>query len=261
MSRSFGPAIIREDTDVNASRTDDSLRTLDSRPSDDGQLTGAELDEFLYRVAHDLRASVRALEHLPDWIVEDLEADGVRISESPRRSLAFISSHARRLEHILTGLMDFARCGRAQMAVDQAPREVLEAVVADLAPPEGVTVENELADGSIHIGQTDLAQIFHVLVSNAIRFCPERPTTIRVTGQPAGASWEIAVIDEGPGIAAEHREAAFRPLVKLVSRDRDEGAGMGLAVLARIVARTGGRAWIEAGPEGRGTAVHLRLGA
>lgn len=239
---------------------DEGVAAIGVRVPTDGELTGAELDEFLYRVAHDLRASVRALEHLPDWIVEDLEAAGVKIPESPRNSLAFIASHARRLEYILSGLMDFARVGRAQLPVEQSPRDVLETVVGDLGPLDGVSIANDLAAGTLRMGETDLAQIFRILLSNAIRFCPARPTTIHVTGGPAGSAWEIAVVDDGPGIAIEHREAAFRPLVKLVSRDRDEGAGMGLAVLARIVARTGGRARIEAGPDGRGTSVRLRLG-
>ena len=156
--------------------------------------------------------------------------------------------------------MSYARVGQGPTPVEESPRDVLGAVIAEFGPPDAVQIDNALAAGTVRLGATELAQIFRILLSNAIRFAPARPATIRVEGEIRGGAWEIVVIDEGPGIAEDHREAVFRPLVKLVSRDRDEGAGMGLAVLAKIVGRTGGRAWIETGPGGQGNAVRLRLG-
>ncbi|GGL63603.1 sensor histidine kinase [Wenxinia marina] len=220
---------------------------------------GSDLDDFVYRISHDLRSSVRALHHLPTWILEDLQADGVELPDSPRRSLSHIASHARRIDHMLNGLLDYARVGRLQSVVEQSPRDALDEVIDALGPPPGVTIVNELSSGRLSLGEADLMRIFNILVGNAIRHAPNRPLTIRVDGAVNDGAWKIAVSDDGPGIPDAYREAVFQPMVKLVSRDQDEGAGMGLAVLAKIAVRCGGRAWIETA-DGGGARVCVRLG-
>ena len=217
------------------------------------------LDDLVYRISHDLRASVRALQELPTWITEDLADDGIELPDSPRRSLGLIASHARRLDQMLNGLLDYARVGRLQAVSEIDPAKALAEVVEDLGPPRGVTIDARMEDCVVHMGETDLMRLYMVLLTNAIRHTDERPTTITVRGGPVDGAWQLTVTDQGPGIPADQREAVFAPMIKLVSRDKEEGAGMGLAVLRKIAEYNRGTAWIEAGPDGVGTAVHVRI--
>ena len=219
----------------------------------------SQLDDLVYRLSHDLRASVRALQELPTWISEDLADDGIELPDSPRRSLGLIASHARRLDQMLNGLLDYARVGRLQTVSQLDPAAALAEVVEDLGPPRGVTIEADVDAQCVNMGETDLMRIYMVLLTNAIRHVETRPTTIRVEGGPVDGAWQLTVTDDGPGIPAHQREAVFEPMIKLVSRDKDEGAGMGLAVLRKIAECNRGRAWIEAGPQGVGTRVTVRI--
>ena len=69
----------------------------------------------------------------------------------------------------------------------------------------------------------------------------------------------IEVADDGPGIPEAKREFVQRPMTKLVSRDVDPGAGMGLATLRKIAWTYGGSVDIRTPRSGKGTLVHVEL--
>ena len=223
------------------------------------QAETGEVDDLVYRISHDLAASVRALQDLPAWIMEDLAGNGAALPDGPRTQLSLIASHARRLDQMLNGLLDYARVGRLQSVAPLVPRHVLDDVVDDLAPPRGVTIGNHLPAGTLAFGGTDLRRVFMILLTNAIRHNPGRPLRVDVTGGIVDGAWEVRVADNGIGIPREARADVVRPLVKLISRDSDEGPGIGLAILAKLVERAGGDLRIDDAPGG-GTAVSVRLG-
>jgi len=73
-------------------------------------------------------------------------------------------------------------------------------------------------------------------------------------GDPSG--YRLTVADDGPGIPAELRARVFEPFYT----SRREGTGLGLAIARRLVTDVGGRIVLES-EEGRGTSVHVILGA
>lgn len=229
-------------------------------PSIPMETTESETDEIVYRISHDLRASVRALQELPTWIIEDLEKAAVRMPDESSRHLELIASHACRLDLMLTGLLAYSRVGRMQAIGALSPRAILEEVLEDLALPEEVAITNDLDRGKCQMGVSDLQSVFSILITNAIRFHPEKRPKISITGGPVSDKmWQITVTDDGVGIPENKREFVLKPMTKLVSRDVDPGAGMGLAIVRKI-------AWAYRGgvevtnPKGQsGTQVKVRL--
>lgn len=232
-------------------------------PIGDSTLSGAaaasELDDIVYRISHDLRASVRALRELPSWLAEDLETLGVPIGDEPERTLALIHSHARRLDEMLNGLLSYSRVGRLQEVEIIRPALVFEDLLKDLSPPPDVQFFTQFNPVDVQMGAGDLAKIFQVLVSNAIRHNPTAHKHVEITSCKSGRHWEVMVADNGPGIRKEHRDDIFRPMVKLVSRDADEGGGMGLAILRKIAEIYGGTVHVEDRKRRGGTLFRVRL--
>lgn len=220
----------------------------------------SETDDLIYRISHDLRASVRALQDLPTWVVEDLEKSAVCVPPPTGRHLELISSHACRLDLMLTGLLEYSRIGRMQPIAPLKPAEVLDSVLDDLGLPEDVTLAVDLDRGSVQMGDADLARVFSILLTNAVRFHPDNAPRIEVVGGPVSdRTWQIDVTDDGPGISEDRREFILRPMTKLVSRDVDPGAGMGLAILKKIAETYGGDVTVDAGKNGKGTRVRVTL--
>lgn len=219
----------------------------------------SETDEIIYRISHDLRASVRALQELPVWILEDVEKAAIPLPEQTERHLELIGSHSSRLDAMLTGLLEYSRIGRMQAITSVKPATVLEDVIEDIGLPAGA-VTNELDRGNVQIGITDLQRVFSVLLTNAVRFHPKNAPKIKVTGGPiSDRHWEISVTDNGVGIPAEKRDFVLQPMTKLVSRDVDPGAGMGLAILRKIAWTYRGSVTIETPKPGKGTTVRVKL--
>ncbi len=220
----------------------------------------SETDELVYRISHDLRASVRALQELPAWIVEDMEKVGTKLPSPSDRHLELISNHACRLDLMLTGLLEYSRIGRMQKIAPIKPSEVIEDVVEDVGLPDAARLSVDLDKGSIQMGDVDLRRVFSILLTNAIRFHPERAPRIDISGGPINdREWEVIVADNGPGIPGDKTDFVQRPMTKLVARDVDPGAGMGLAILRKIAFSYGGHVEIGAGKAGRGTRVKVVL--
>lgn len=219
-----------------------------------------ETDDIIYRISHDLRASVRALQELPNWIIEDLDNAAIALPAPTDRHLELIASHACRLDLMLTGLLQYSRVGRMQPISAVKPEDVLNDVIDDLGLLEDVKLSVRLDHGKIQMGHADLQRLFNVLITNAVRFHPQHTPRIEVKGGPRNdREWVIEVSDDGPGIPEDKREFVQRPMTKLVSRDVDMGAGMGLAVLRKIAATYGGRVEILTPKSGRGCAVRVTL--
>jgi signal transduction histidine kinase len=104
-----------------------------------------------------------------------------------------------------------------------------------------------------------LAQLLQNLIANAIKFTPqERAPAITITGVPLGAMVQLDVGDNGIGIAPQEADGLFTMFRRGDSSGTYGGAGIGLAVCARIVERHGGRIWCEPGPSG-GTVFSFTL--
>lgn len=219
-----------------------------------------ETDEIIYRISHDLRASVRALQELPNWIAEDLDKAAVRLPKASERHLQLISSHACRLDLMLTGLLEYSRVGRMQPIASVKPKSVLRDVIEDLGLDDDVTITERLDRGNVQIGLADLQRIFSALITNAVRFHPTGKPRITVSGGPVSRRvWRIEVADDGPGIPEDRRDYVLRPMTKLVTRDVDIGAGMGLAIVQKIARTYGGDVAIAAPKSGQGTNVIVTL--
>jgi signal transduction histidine kinase len=218
-----------------------------------------EVDEIVYRISHDLRASVRALRELPEWLREDLQEMNIEIAGESDRTLSLIASHARRLDEMLNGLLTFSRVGRLQERIRIQPQNVFEQVLAELDVGPDMKFFTQFNTAEVTMGGADIARVFHVLLSNAIIHSRRDDAQIELTSCRSGDHWELLVSDNGPGIPDADKERVFRPMTKLVSRDEDEGGGMGLAILAKIVEHYGGTVHVEDRIRRGGCTFRVRL--
>lgn len=86
----------------------------DNAKEDSPQNGSKEFEDFIYLLSHDVRNSVRALVEVPQWIKEDLIANGHSISGSLAENMELMDTHTRRLDRMLTDLLVYSRVGRMQ---------------------------------------------------------------------------------------------------------------------------------------------------
>ena len=203
----------------------------------------AELQSFAYVVSHDLKAPLRGIRQLTDWLSSDY-AD--KLDDEGREMLHLVTTRAERLQQLIDGILDYSRIGRDSRAeewveLDSLVRDTIEL----LSPPEHiqVTVDTELP---VVMGDpVHLQRVFQNLIGNAIKFVDKPQGIIHVGCTGTASQWQFSVTDNGPGIAAEHCERVFQMFQTVSPRGCNEGSGIGLAVVKKIVESWGGTVWVE----------------
>jgi PAS domain S-box-containing protein len=215
-----------------------------------------DLEQFAYVASHDLKAPLRAIEVLVEWLREDLaDYDGGDVHEN----LGLLCQRTKRLGRLLDDLLEYSRVGRK---IGSLLRIDCNAMVKDLVelmgPPEGTNVEIEGTLPTFTTYSTPFEQVLRNLVSNAIKHHPGPDARISVACEETEEFYVFSVADDGAGIPQEYAERVFQMFQTLKPRDEVEGSGMGLAIVSRIVEWQGGRVWFEAGPGGHGTVFRFQ---
>jgi PAS domain S-box-containing protein len=215
-----------------------------------------ELMNFAYVVSHDLKAPLRGVGSLADWLVSDY-AD--KLDDQGREYLALMKGRVSRMDALIDGILEYSRVGRVNET--RAPVD-LNTLVADiihlLAPPPEVEITVDGLLPTVIGERTRLQQVFQNLISNAIKHLDKPQGRIRVACADSGDAWQVSVADNGPGIEARHHERIFQLFQVLTARDQKESTGVGLALVRKIVELYGGRVWLESRP-GEGSTFFFTL--
>ncbi|HEX8430739.1 MAG TPA: ATP-binding protein [Longimicrobium sp.] len=213
-----------------------------------------ELDQFAYVASHDLKAPLRGIANLSQWIEDDL-AD--RFTDEAREQMRLLRGRVARMEGLIDGILQYSRADRMQAAPERVDvGELVGEVVELLSPPEEVTMVVQPGLPVLLTERLPLQQVFMNLVSNAVKYGSRGEPRVEVTGHATDDGWEFQVRDNGPGIAPRYHERIFTIFQTLESRDKVEGTGIGLSIVKKMVESRGGRVWVES-EEGRGATFHF----
>ena len=212
-----------------------------------------DLEQFAYVASHDLKAPLRAIDILVDWLREDLtEYTGGEVQQN----LDLLKQRTARLHRLLDDLLAYSRAGRKPGEIGDVNSKLLvEDLFVLLAPPKTMQLTADASLPVLCAHQAPLEQVLRNLVNNAIKHHPTMQGSIRVYAQDKSDEVLFAVEDDGCGIPQEFAERVFQMFQTLKPRDEIEGSGMGLAIVKRIVEWQGGRIWFHGGPGGTGTVI------
>ena len=211
---------------------------------------------ILRAVSHDLRSPLTAIR----VAAESLTSPSLQLSADDRgRQLETLRVETRRLDRLVTNLLDFSRleAGAARprtelVAVDELIGQALAGVDADAVPVE-VKLPREIPFVEVDSAQVERALVN--LLANAQRFAP-RGTPVTITVSAADEEVVLRIANNGPAIRPDDLDHVFEPFVRLAGDDDREGSGLGLAIARSFAEANGGRVWAES-PPGGGAAFGL----
>jgi signal transduction histidine kinase len=213
-----------------------------------------ELDQFAYVASHDLKAPLRGIANLTEWIEEDL---GDSISGESREHMRLLKGRVHRMEALIDGILAYSRAGRVQDKPQRVDVEkLLEESLELLAPPPGTEVVVGAGMPTIDTERVPLQQVFMNLIGNAIKYSHRPGARIEVAVEHREHHHQFSVSDNGPGIAPQYRDRIWQIFQTLAPRDKVEGTGIGLSVVRKIVEARGGRTWLES-DVGKGTTFYF----
>jgi PAS domain S-box-containing protein len=214
---------------------------------------------FLEAVSHDLRTPLTSI------LGSALTLEQTQLALPPEDALDLvgrIAANARKLERLLSDLLDLDRLQRGIVSPQRRPTDLellVRRSVEGTESAEGRDIEVEVESIVVSVDAAKVERILENLLSNAIRHTPEGTRIwIKGSGQDGGAL--LVVEDEGPGIPPDLHEAVFEPFRQAPgsSSEHSPGVGVGLSLVRRFAELHGGRAWLEDRPGG-GSSFHVFL--
>ena len=202
-----------------------------------------ELDRFAYVTSHDLKAPLRAIGNLSEWIEEDLHS---KLDEDARQNLNLLRGRVKRMNGMIDGLLAYSRVGRVASMVELVDVAVMLADTIDLLGiPDGFKIKILGEMPKFRTNLVPFQQVFYNLLSNAIKHSDRDSGVVTVEAKEDGDFYEFAVSDNGRGIAPQYHERIFEIFQTLEARDTFESTGIGLSIVKKAVENQGGKVTVE----------------
>jgi len=227
------------------------------------EVSNRELRDFVYIASHDLREPLRKISSFGMLLEESL---GGKLQGEDRESLEFMIDGANRMTQMINSLLEYSRIGTKEITyetvdLNEAIGQLEQLELAALLEETGGTIEIQQPLPSVQADPVQIRRLLQNLITNGIKYRSEGIGP-RIVIRAVRKSWglltedspgeqtaedtvRIEVQDNGIGIEEEHHRRIFKMFKRLHSRDKYEGAGIGLAICQKIVGRHGGRIGVE----------------
>jgi light-regulated signal transduction histidine kinase (bacteriophytochrome) len=196
--------------------------------------SNAELDQFAHVVSHDLKGPLRGISNVVTWIDEDHAHE---LTPKVSEYLNLIKGRITRAEHLIAGLLDYARVDKDALEKEEVDiKELIEEVLEDLPDSKHISVTIGPMP-TLHTERLLLFQVFSNLISNALKHNPHEHREVKITCRRNPAACTFYIEDNGNGIDRKHQQRIFQIFQTLQDGDPIQNTGVGLAIVKKILDR------------------------
>jgi len=217
-----------------------------------------QLDQLTYITSHDLQEPIRMVISFSQLLKRRYK--GI-YDEDADEYIDFIMDGAHRMKDLIDDLQTFSQLNTRAKKSEPVHMDVVLNEVLDNLKTSITYNESQISYDYLPVIMGDPSQInqlFHNLITNAIKFQREGPPKIHISVGELSEKWLFSVKDEGIGIHSRYHEQIFKIFKRLHPREKYEGTGIGLVICKRIVERHGGRIWVES-KLGEGSTFYFEL--
>ncbi|MEL6987804.1 MAG: ATP-binding protein, partial [Bacteroidota bacterium] len=204
----------------------------------------AELEQFAYIVSHDLKAPLRSIGSLTDWIHKDYEH---QLDDQGKDYMRLLKLRVVRMDELINGILRYARIGMDNSEHSSYDLNILVQDVINLIGEESdvkIEISNQLP---VCLGnETQLKQVFQNLISNGIKYNHKSKKRISISyeGEKNGMHL-LSVQDNGMGIEEKYEDKIFQIFQTLKNKKDNDGTGIGLTIVKKIIDQMGGEIYLE----------------
>ena len=210
------------------------------------QQSNQQLEEYVYIVSHDLKAPLRGLSSLADFIREEI---GTSVSSELLEMLKLMQSRTDRMQQMIDGILHYSRVSGNCSEKEQVDTKELINNVIDLIGSD-LSVRYEFPD-KLPVLEAERVKIFEVfqnLILNAIKHNDNQEIRVKIDCIDEGAFYRFSLTDNGKGIRPEHLTKIFGFFQTLQPKDKLVGNGLGLTIVKKIVEQQGGIITVVSNP-------------
>jgi signal transduction histidine kinase len=222
-------------------------------------------DEFSAMITHELKTPLVPIIGYTELLMDGSLGD---LTQKQRDKIQIVHQSANSLLRLISDLLDARKLELGQMKFTIANNVSAEAIVKEcvnsvlpLAEARGVALDYRAQDAKLKCDQKRIDQVLHNLLTNAIKFVPEKTGRIEISVEKnQDGQIMFAVKDNGTGIPADKQQNMFKKFYQAdTSMSRNAGGtGLGLTISKGIVEAHGGRIWFDS-QEGAGSTFYFTV--
>ena len=206
-----------------------------------------ELEEFASIISHDLKAPLRAIVNLTEWIEEDLEN---KLEEDTRHNMDLLKSRVHRMRNLIDDLLAYSRVGKLKSKPQLVEVALMLAEIIDsIDIPDNCKIEVVGEMPTLITNKIPLGQVFSNLIDNAIKHSDKEKIEIIISVRELDTFYEFAITDNGKGIEPQYHHKIFDIFKTLQSRDKKDNTGIGLSIVKKAVESQGGEMKVKSQPD------------
>lgn len=207
-----------------------------------------EIEEFIYLASHDLKAPLRAISNLAQWLAEDsIEF----LPEENQHQLKVLRSRIAKMDLMLEALLEYSRLDKMSQKRELVDLSALiTEIVVSLDLPPNFSVSLAANVPVLLTKKAPLERVLKHLIDNAVRHHPRYDGSVSISVTEKENFYEFTVADDGMGIDPKESDRVFKPFQTISAKSNKETAGMGLAIVKKIVENEGCKIKVSSPPEG-----------
>ena len=213
-----------------------------------------ELSDYAHAVSHDLKAPLRNINALINWIQEDNNDD---FDEATKESFKLVLMNVEKMDNLIKGILTYSSINKietkdALINIDEIINECLSSILI----PNGFQITLKGSFPSIYGNAFKVKQIFQNLIQNAIIFNDNSKPFVEIGFKENDNDFHFYVKDNGKGIEETYHTKIFDAFFKL--QNDFDSSGLGLSIVKKTVESIGGEIWLES-QINQGTTFHFTL--
>jgi signal transduction histidine kinase len=216
-----------------------------------------DLESYAYSISHDLRTPLQIIDGYTDIL-----AIKVKDNQSALRSVDMIHQNIQQMDALIQNVLMISRITREPLKLQSVDTYNIARLVADMETVPFNEHDFDIQYQQLPIIQGDptmVQQIFHNLISNAVKYSLKRERSQITIGYDSNSTPpRFYVRDNGVGFDSAQSDQVFTIFKRLHSAEEYPGTGVGLAIVKRAVERHGGQVWVESAL-GEGTTFFFTL--
>ena len=201
----------------------------------------SDFKEFVYIVSHDLKAPLRAILALVDWLQSDYKE---QLDEEGSELIDLIGNRTNRLGGMLEGLIQYSRLLNNEES--DAPinvKQLIEKVISSNDVPDGITITIEEDISDVVGKRSKIEMLYGQLIKNCLMFLGRETGKIHIGFDRKKSAFFVQ--DDGPGIDHEHKDRVFQIFQTLKPKDEVDTTGVGLTLARKVAEMHGGKMWLD----------------
>ncbi len=215
-----------------------------------------ELENFAYVVSHDLKAPLRGIGSLTDWMIQDHSKN---LDGNGKEMLQLMKQRVHRLHNLIEGILQYSKVGRTGVVKKEISiKKIIEEIIDSVEVKEGMNIEYSEDLPTILNDETTMRQVFQNLISNGIKYNNNKEGIIKISYSDEESHWQFCVEDNGEGIDKKYHDRIFKIFQTLTTEDSMNSTGIGLTIVKKIIETNQGEIWVDS-DIGKGTRFFFTL--